>query len=45
MEHFEVCITALVRGGRSVIATYPANAETLALYDAYKKTHPFTFGA
>lgn len=45
MEHFELFITALVRGGRSVIGTYPADAETLALYDEYKQSHPLTFGA
>jgi regulator of RNase E activity RraA len=44
MEHFEIFITELVRGGRSVIGTYPANDETLALYEEYKKTHPFQFG-
>ncbi len=45
MEHYELFITALVRGGRSVIGTYPANAETLELYEQYKKTNPFQFGA
>jgi regulator of RNase E activity RraA len=40
MEHFELFITALVRGGRPVIGTYPANEETLALYEEYKKTNP-----
>ena len=45
MEHFELFITALVRGGRSVIGTYPADEETLALYEEYKKTNPFLYGA
>lgn len=43
MEHFENFIISLVRGGRPVIGTYPANEETLALYQEHLKTNPPPF--
>lgn len=43
MEHFEIFITEQVLGGRSVIGTYPANEETLALYDQHLEHHPFPY--
>ncbi|MES3020272.1 MAG: ribonuclease activity regulator RraA [Pseudomonadota bacterium] len=43
MEHFELFVTKLVRGGRPVIGTYPANEETLAMYEVYKKENPLEF--
>lgn len=44
MEHFENFVIELVRAGRPVIGTYPPDDETLALYEEYKKTHPFDPG-
>jgi len=43
MEHFEEFIIGLVRAGRPVIGTYPADAETLALYEEHLKTNPRRF--
>lgn len=44
MEHYEIFATALIQGGRPVIGTYPANAETLAEYEGYKAANPPPFG-
>lgn len=43
MEHFEVFIIDLILSGRSVIGTYPANDETLALYATYCESNPFPY--
>ncbi len=40
MEHFEPFAQSLVRGGRPVIGTYPADAATLAEYDDYSRDNP-----
>ncbi len=44
MEHFEPFVQDLVRGGRSVIGTYPADEATLAEYAEYCRTNPPPFG-
>lgn len=43
MEHFELFVTGLIRAGRPVIGTYPANDQTLALYAAFKQDNPVPF--
>jgi regulator of RNase E activity RraA len=40
MEHFEAFVQNLIQNGRKLIGTYPANEETMALYEDYKKAHP-----
>lgn len=42
MEHFEAFATDLIRQGRPVIGTYPANEATQAEYDAYCVRHPLS---
>ena len=43
MEHFEPFAQALVRSGRPVIGTYPADEATLAEYAAYRQANPPPF--
>jgi regulator of RNase E activity RraA len=40
MEHFEAFVQGLIQNGRKLIGTYPANEETLAMYEEYKKSNP-----